>query len=187
MNDGVAAIDPSSGKELWRLDFEKSGFHNVTPMWNGRDLLLVAPDGGAGARAVRLVRENGKTVPHEAWSNRKMATHYYMGVRSDNGVYMPGNQRFYGYDLRTGKRLWGQRGFESASCVLADGKLFILDENGRLTLATPSMEELTIHAQCQVAERYSITSSTLVGRTLCIRDRKIIMAFDVGLVKTPSN
>ena len=73
MNDGVAAIDPSSGKELWRLDFEKSGFHNVTPMWNGRDLLLFAPEGGAGARAIRLVRENGKTVPHEAWSNRRDA------------------------------------------------------------------------------------------------------------------
>ncbi len=181
MNDGVAAIDPSSGKELWRLDFEKSALQCVTPMWNGDDLLLFAADGGPGGRAVRLVRENGKTVPHEAWSNRKMATRFYMGVHSDNGVYMPGNQRrFYGYDLRSGKRLWAERGFESASCVLADGKVFILDQNGKLTLATPSMEELTIHAQCQVAERRSITSPTLVGRTLFIRDRKNIMAFDVG-------
>ena len=187
MTVGVAAIDPSSGKELWRLDFDPCGLQNVTPMWNGHDLLLFAPGGGPGGRAVRLVRENGKTVPHEVWSNRKMASVFYMGVNSDNGVYMPGSDRFYGYDLRTGKRLWAQRGFESASCVLADGKLFILDQNGKLTLATPSMEELTIHAQCQVAERYSITCPTLVGRTLFIRDRKNVMAFDVGLDKTPGN
>ncbi|MCH7596652.1 MAG: PQQ-binding-like beta-propeller repeat protein [Planctomycetes bacterium] len=186
MIDGVAAIDPSSGKELWRLDFDKSGLHNLTPMWDGHDLLLFASNGGPG-RAIRLVRENGMTVPHEAWFNRKMATRFYMGVHSDNGVYMPGNDRFYGYDLRTGKRLWVQRGFDLASCVLADGKLFILDRNGKLTLATPSMEKLTIHAQCQVTERDSITCPTLVGRTLFIRDRKNIMAFDIGLVKTPGN
>ena len=167
------------------MDFDDSELHNVTPMWNGHDLLLFAPAGAhGGGRAVRLVRENGKTVPHEAWSSRKMATRFYMGVHSDNVVYMPGNQRrFYGYDLRSGKLLWSQRGFETASCLLADGKLFILDKNGKLTLATPSMEELTIHAQCQVAERLSITSPTLVGRTLFIRDSKNIMAFDVGVIK----
>ncbi len=182
MIDGVAAIDPSTGKQLWRLDFDKSDLHNVTPMWNGHDLLLFASEGGpVGGRAIRLVHENGKTVPHVAWSNRKMATHFYMGVHSDNSIYIPGKQRFYGYDLRTGKRLWAQRGFEAASCVMADGKLFILDQNGKLTLATPSTNELTIHAQCQVAERHSITSPALVGRTLFIRDRKNIMAFDVGV------
>ena len=184
MTDGVAAIDPSSGTELWRLDFDNSALHNLTPMWDGHDLLLFAEAGGsAGGRAVRLVREHGKTVPRMAWSNPKMAARFYMGVHSDNGVYMPGKKRFSGYDLRTGKQLWVHRGLESTSCILADRKLFILDENGKLTLATPSMEELTVHAQCQVAERFSITSPMLVGRTLFIRDRKNIMAFDVGVAQ----
>ncbi len=184
MTDSIAAINPSSGKELWRLAFEENQLHNVTPMWNGHDLLVFAPDSGAGGgRAIRLVRENGTTVPREAWSNRKMTSSFYIGAHIGNYLFMPGKSRFYGYDLRTGKRLWAQSGFESASCILADGKLFILDQNGKLTLATPSMEKLTIHAQCQVAERYSLTCPTLVRRTLFIRDRKNIMAFDVGVIE----
>ena len=41
------------------------------------------------------------------------------------------------YDLETGERLWKQRGFETASCILAGDKLLILDYKGELTLATP--------------------------------------------------
>ncbi len=48
-------------------------------------------------------------------------------------------------------------------------------------MATPSREGLAIHAQGQVAEEKSVTCPTLVGRTLYVRDRKNIMAFDLGV------
>jgi len=94
---------------------------------------------------------------------------------------MPGNGGFYGYDLETGERLWKQRGIESPSCILANGKLLILAKNGELSLGTPSKEELKIHSQFQAAEPDALTSPTLVGSTLFIRDLKHIMAFDVGV------
>lgn len=182
MTDGIAAIDPSSGRELWRLDFDRSGLHNMTPLWNGLDLLVFAPDGGSGGtRAIRLELEDGKTVPKLAWINRKMSSLIYIGVHDGDSAYMPGTGGFYGYDLGTGERLWKQRGFETAACILAGDKLLILDYRGELTLATPSREGLAIHAQGQVAEKDAVTCPTLVGSTLYVRDRKNIMAFDLGV------
>lgn len=107
--------------------------------------MIFAPDGGAdGGRAIRLVLEEGKTVPRERWTNSKMASSIYLGVVDGNTIYMPGQGRFYGYDLNSGTRLWAERGFDIASCLLADGKLLILDQNGKLTLATPTRDRLAI-------------------------------------------
>lgn len=182
MCDGVAGIDPATGRELWRLGFEQSALYNITPLWDEHDTLVFASDGGpGGGRAVRLVRESGNTAPRELWTNPKMATFIYMGVHIDGAIYLPGSSgRFYSYDVKTGRRLWVERGFKSASCVLADGKVFILDGDGQLTLATATKTKLEVHAQCQVAERLSITCPTIIGRTLFIRDRKHVMALDVG-------
>ena len=83
-------------------------------------------------------------------------------------------------NLDTGKRTWAERGYKTASCVYGDGKVIILDENGKLTLATATPEEFTAHSQCQITERHSLTPPTLVGTTLYVRDRKHIMALDVG-------
>jgi hypothetical protein len=72
------------------------------------------------------------------------------------------------------------RGFSKATCVYADGKLIILDEDGQLALATVTPERLTVHSKCKITERLSWTHPTLVGTTLYVRDRKHIMALDLG-------
>ena len=66
----------------------------------------------------------------------------------------------------------------------ADGKLIILDMNGQLGLATATSEKLTVHSHCELLERVSLTPPTLVGTTLYLRDRKHIMALDIGVPTT---
>lgn len=179
---GIAAIDPTNGAELWSMSFKQPGDHIVSPVWDGVDLLLaVSSQDSSGGRAIRLSREQGKTVPSEVWYSRKVRAVFGNPVRDRNNIYAPGSSRLVGADLQTGERYWSKGGFESTSCVLADGKLIILDENGKLTLATPSAKDLVIHSQVQVTEKYSITCPTLVGDKLFIRDRKNILALDVGV------
>ena len=67
-----------------------------------------------------------------------------------------------------------------ASILHADGKLILLDENGRLTLATATPKGLTIHSQAEVTEKYSLTAPALAGTRLFVRDRKQIVALDLG-------
>ena len=83
-------------------------------------------------------------------------------------------------NIRTGKVAWRQRGFRKANLLYAGGKFIILDEDGWLALASPTSGGLTVHSKCKVTERLSWTAPTLVGRTLYVRDRKHIMALDLG-------
>lgn len=51
-----------------------------------------------------------------------------------------------------------------------------------MAAATP--EGLTVHAKCKVTQRISWTTPTVVETTLCVRDRKHIMALDLGVPET---
>jgi hypothetical protein len=57
----------------------------------------------------------------------------------------------------------------------------ILDEDGTLALATPGPTNLTVHAKSPVLGERAWTVPTLVGTTLYVRDRRQIMAIDLGI------
>ncbi len=180
MTDAVAALNPLTGVEIWRLTFEDSSLHCMTPWWNGKNLLVFASGGSGEGRAIELFHENGKTVARERWANHKMISMIYIGVEIDNTLFMPGNSRFYGFNLTSGERKWIERGFDSPSCLFADGKLLILDRNGVLTIARPKADGLEVLSQCQAMQRDALTCPTLIGQTLYIRDRESVVALDLG-------
>lgn len=153
----------------------------VTPVWNGEDIIVCSSAGqNPIGRAIRLTRQDDKTVPKGLWLSQKIRFGQPTPVRF--GEYLIGATRnlVMAVEFSTGKRVWGHRGFPHATCVLGRGKFIMLDSSGQLGLATVTPTGLTVHSQCQVTERYSFTAPTLVGKTLYLRDRKHIMALDVG-------
>ena len=83
-------------------------------------------------------------------------------------------------DVKTGRVVWQDRSFSKASFVYADGKFILVDEDGNLALATVSPAGLKIHSKVALLNSNAWTAPTLVGTTLYVRDRKNIVALDVG-------
>lgn len=178
--EGLIGVDAAKGDLLWhhRVDVRHAG---VSPVWNGRDLIFYSAAGTqASGRAVRLIESAGQIVTKEAWDNRKIRIGQPTPVQIDDHFYGATDRLLLAVDFATGKRVWAKRGFPLASCLHADGKLIILAENGWLTLATATPEGLTVHSKHQITERYSFSVPTLAGTTLFVRDRKHIMALDLG-------
>ncbi len=75
---------------------------------------------------------------------------------------------------------WQDRAFARAQLLYADDKLVVLDEDGTLGLATVSAQGLKVLARAQILEHLAWTPPTLVGRTLYVRDRKTIAAYDLS-------
>ena len=75
---------------------------------------------------------------------------------------------------------WQDRAFARAQLLYADGKLIILDEDGTLGLATVSPQGMKVLARAELLEHRAWTPPTLVGRTLYVRDRRTLGAFDIG-------
>ncbi|MBU0717473.1 MAG: PQQ-binding-like beta-propeller repeat protein [Planctomycetes bacterium] len=180
----IIGANPADGALLWRHEFDKESSHLTTPLWNGDGLLFFSAAYDSGGRVIKLTPQNGKIVPEELWFSRKLRIHHGNAIRIGDYVYGSsgdfGPAFFVGMSIKTGEVAWRERGFKKATCVYADGKVVLLDEDGTLALVTVTPEGLTVHSKCTVAERTAWAAPTLVGAKLYVRDRKHIMAFDLS-------
>ncbi len=182
----IAGVSPIDGKLLWRHEHPTQyGANLSTPVWNGKDLLFCSAAYDSGSRVIRLKADGDKTTTEELWFHRKMRLHHANPVIVGDMVYGSsgdfGPAFFQGLRLEDGEVLWRERGFTKATCLWTGDKLIILDEDGNLALAQASSEGLKVLSQAKVAtEKWAWAAPTLVGKRLYIRDRKDIMAFDLG-------
>lgn len=184
MYDDVVGLDPRGGDLLWshphKTDF---GLNVSTPVWGEGNLLFVSSAYGGGSRALKLTRAGAKTTVEEVWAHKLMRIHYGNVVRLGDYVYGSsgdfGTAPFTAVNVKTGKVIWRERSIARSSFVAAEGRFIILDEDGNLTLATPTPEGLRIHSKVGVLTSNAWTAPTLAGTRLYVRDRKTIAAFDL--------
>jgi outer membrane protein assembly factor BamB len=132
-----------TGREIWRVSYGE-GFSNVPRPVFGHGLVYIAT--GFQEPALMAVRADGSgdvTRTHVAWTLTRGAPYtpspllvgdelYYL---SDTGVLST-------VDAKSGEMLWQQRliGNYSASPVFADGRVYVLSEEGLTTVFTPGRE-----------------------------------------------
>ena len=184
--DRIAGLDPANGRELWshphRTDW---GLNISTPVWTPADrTLLFSSAYGTGSRALELRQAAGKTTVTEKWAVNRVRVHIGSIIRVGDLAYMSsgdfGPAFLTAVNTRTGAIAWQDRAFARAQLLYADGKLIILDEDGTLAIANVSAQGLKVLARASILEHISWTPPTLIGRTLYVRDRKNIAAFDLS-------
>lgn len=183
--DRIVGVNPDNGDLLWSFPHKTEyGLAVSMPVWGEDHLLFFSSSYGHGSRVLRLTREGAKTRAEEVWYDNRVRVHFGSIVRIGNTVYASsghdGPAPLTAVDVSTGKVLWQSREFAKASFVWADGKLVLVDQDGYLGLATATPEGLTVHAKVLLLTPTAWTLPTLVGTRLYVRDRKVIMALEVG-------
>jgi outer membrane protein assembly factor BamB len=181
----VVGIDPNNGNLLWShshpTDF---GLNTSTPVWGSDNLLFISSGYDGGSRVIKLSRAGNKTTVEELWAHRLMRVHFSNAIRV--GDFVCGSSGDFGpapftaIDVKTGKILWRNRSFPRASFLFADGRFIILDEDGQLLLATATAEGLTVVSKIALLTNRAWTVPSLAGTRLYLRDRKNIMALELG-------
>ena len=180
----IVGVDPNDGTLLWQHPHETEyGLNTMTPVWGDDNLLFVSAGYNGGSRVLKLTRRDGKTKVEEVWFHRLMRVHFGTCIRVGDLVFGSsgdfGPAPFTAINVKTGKVVWRDRSLPRATFVEADGRFIILDEDGHLMLATPSVEGLKIQAKTALLNNNAWTVPALAGRTLYVRDRKTILALDL--------
>ncbi len=180
----VIGLNPKTGDLLWRHPHETQyGANLATPLWTGDDLIYLSAAYDSGSRVIQLVKEGDETKPKELWYSRKIRIHHANAVRIGDYLYASsgdfGPAFFACINAKTGELAWRKRGYAKATCLLADGKIIFLDENGTLALIHADPKEMKVISECQPLERLAWSAPTLSGTTLYLRDRQTIMALDL--------
>jgi len=181
----INGLDPVTGEILWSHPHDtNSDMNNSTPIWGPDNILFLSSAYNMGSRALRLTRDGNATRVEELWYSNRLKFMFSNAVRLGDHIYGTdaafGPAIFVAIDVQTGEAAWQQRGFGRSSLIYADGKAIIIDEDGRLVLATLSPEGIHILAETDVFNTVSWTVPTLVGTTLYARDRAKIVAYDLG-------
>ncbi len=185
MANEIIGVDPKDGDLKWRYAHENQWGQNIClPNWDAKSGMLFFSNTDAGARGLKLTRKGDKTEFEEVWSSKKIQFYHVTSVAIGDYVYGSTGARdpsfFAAVNIKDGKVAWRERGFAKATTVLADGKLIILDEDGQLGLASATPEKFTVHSKVPLLDKVSWTVPTVVGKKMYVRDKKNIMALDLG-------
>jgi outer membrane protein assembly factor BamB len=175
--DVVTGHDPASGKELWRADGlnpENDPSYRIvaSPVVHGD--LIIAP---SRERPMLVLKAGGRgdvTKSHLLWSFANgpdvptpVTDGTYVYVINDRGI-------MWCLDLKTGREIYGRQrlspGTYSGSPVLADGKIYVTNEDGMTSVvkAGPTFELL---AQNDVDD-YALSSPAMSEGQIFIRTAK---------------
>jgi outer membrane protein assembly factor BamB len=149
--DCVTGHDPATGKELWRangLNPENNPFYRIVASPVVYEGVIYAPTRVKPLLAIKAGGRGDITESHKLWSFQNgpdvptpVTDGKYFYVVDDKGV-------MWCLDARTGQGVWGPErvkpGTYSSSPVLADGKIYVTNEDGLTTIvkAGPKFEVL---------------------------------------------
>lgn len=172
--DYVTGHDPATGKELWRaggLNPDREPFFRIVASPIAHDGLIYVP---ARVKPLLVLRAGGRgdvSKSHLAWSTQNgpdvptpVTDGKYFYVVNDRGIV-------WCLDAKTGKEVYGQQrlkpGTYSASPVLADGKLYVTNEDG-VTSVIKAGPQFEVLAENDLGE-YCLSSPAVSEGQLFIR------------------
>jgi outer membrane protein assembly factor BamB len=181
----IVGVDPKNGDLKWRYEHGNQWGQNVCqPIWNAANHVLFFSSPEAGARGVKLTKAGDKTEVEQLWSTKKIQFYHVTSVGLGDYVFgstgTMGPSFFAAVNVKDGNIAWRERDFAKATCVYADGRFIILDENGELGLASATPEAFSVHSKVKLLDKSAWTVPTVVGKTLFARDKKNILALDLG-------
>jgi outer membrane protein assembly factor BamB len=186
MDGAVISVNPHNGDLQWQVPFKADySIAIATPLCGPDNAIFVSAEYNAGAKGIQLERSGNGTKATELWSSNRLRLHHGNAIRIGDVIYFCSGGKFSqaimsAIEARTGRVLWQERSVEKASFVWADQKLITLDQDGSLMIAHPSPAGFKVAAKAPLLSSIAWTPPVLVGTRLYIRDRKSIMAVDLG-------
>ena len=172
--DCVTGHDPATGKELWRangLNPENNPFYRIVASPIIFNEIIYVPTRVKPLLALKAGGKGDVTSSHVLWSTvngpdvpTPVTDGKYFYIVKDNGVV-------FCLDAKTGTEIYGQQrlksGVYSGSPVLADGKIYVTNEEGLTTViaAGPKFEVLAENA----LNEYTLSSPAISDGRIYIK------------------
>jgi outer membrane protein assembly factor BamB len=169
----VQALDPQSGQEIWRVNYEQGYSVVPRPVFAHGMLYICTGYDKPRLLAIRVdaAAKGNLTESHVAWRVDKYIPHNpSVLVVGDEFYCVADNGILSCLDAKTGEPYYQERctGPSSSSPLYADGKIFLLDERGQAVVVQPG-KTMKVLATNEMEERclasYSVVGSDLLLRT----------------------
>jgi outer membrane protein assembly factor BamB len=179
--DVVTGHDPASGKELWRangLNPSNDGSYRIVASPVVYEGLIIAPSRERPLLALKAGGRGDVTRSHVLWSFNSgpdvptpVTDGTYLYIVNDRGI-------MWCLDAKTGKEVYGRQrlrpGTYSGSPVVADGKIYVTNEDG-LTVVVKTGPAFQVLGENDFDD-YTLSSPAISDGQIFIRTSKFLYA-----------
>jgi outer membrane protein assembly factor BamB len=194
----LVGVTPQDGKLLWRFPWTtQHGVNAATPIFfrarssepgghpesrGGKavgDYLFISSNYGKGCALLKVSGQGSHATVSLVYEGNQMQNHFASSVLYRGYVYGFNDATLTCLDVRTGKALWKQRGFDKGSLLAAADRLYILGERGNLAVAEATPEQYRELAQFQAFRSRCWTAPVLADGRLYLRDEQEVLCLDL--------
>lgn len=178
---GVVGLQANNGALLWKYTRVSNRTANIaTPIFqNG--FVFVSSAYGTGCALLKLTAEGGTVKVSEVYFSSEMQNHYSTSVVVDGSVYGFSNAILMAMNLETGQVAWRDRSVGKGSVIYADGKLYLLSEDGVVGLAeaTPAGYKEKSRFQIPRGDFPTWTPPVISEGRLYLREQDRLYCYDI--------
>jgi len=163
MGAGDGAIwgfQPRTGKPLWNFPFSRRGIY-ATPLVVGNQVFAAHSEenvSGSAMGAIVALNISGtgdETKAEEVWKREEVVAGYSEPVFVDGRVYLVDDRcKMWIFDAETGETIVERKAFvgsrQRSSLLYADGKIYVLTENGRWAVVKPTEDGFEVLSKGRV-------------------------------------
>ncbi|MCH7674306.1 PQQ-like beta-propeller repeat protein [candidate division KSB1 bacterium] len=188
--EGVNGLDPSTGKFLWHYEIPFDNGNHLTPIVKCDEsrIWVSSQFNSGGGRLLEITRKENRMDVKQIWFESKLRGSCWTLIRIGDFIYGSAGGHdvsfLTAFNWRTEEIAWQRRGFHMAQCLYADHKLLFLDKSGNLSIAKISPAGVEVLDSAQVTQSVSWTLPTLVSTKLYVRDKKHILALELGRIQS---
>ncbi len=171
---GFLGVDPSTGKELWRMKWLTQYGVNAADPIVADDAVFISSGYGKGGA---LFKPGTDAEPEFLWKTKILKTQLNAAVLHEGHLYgvdgdTTNKATLRCVELATGKEKWADTDHGIRSFMIADGKLVLVSERGELMVApaTPDSFKATVRAQILGGKTW--TSPTLANGIVYARNSR---------------
>ncbi len=173
----IVGLVATTGKIVWQYPWKTSWDANIAdPIISGYTV-FVSSGYNKGCGLFRIGPDNLSKI----WQNRNMRNHFNSSVLWQGFIYGFDEGTLRCLDFQTGQIKWSQARLGKGSLMIADGKLIILSERGKLVIAEASPEKFEELASSQILKGRCWTVPVLANGRIYARNADgQLVCVDVG-------
>jgi outer membrane protein assembly factor BamB len=188
LQSGLLAVEPKTGKELWRYAFPFKVSTAASPVVSG-DIVYCSAGYDVGAGAVKITKEGTAFKATEIYrfrGNKPLANHWSTPVLKDGMMYGLFQFKEYGsgpmkcVDIKDGTVKWEREGFGPGQVILVGDQLLALSDAGELVLIDPQPGAYKEIGRAKILDGKCWTTPVLANGRIYARSTKEAASFDVS-------
>lgn len=175
--EGLLAVAPEDGRELWRLPFKTYANRNVlTPIIAGDTVYFSSHS--TGFRAVQVTRDGDAFKAADAWFNRDVKINLSTPVLVKGHLFGLGPAKNYiCLEQATGKLRWSEPGFDAVASTVTDGtRLLVTNDRGEVLLLAANPERFEELGRFQATGK-TYSHPALANGVFYLRDSRELTVF----------